>query len=466
MATMSNRQPAETDRDREADALVARLRALASREAAFGPTYQPLYHAALPWYEQWGQHTSQPVDSWMVAPKEYAGELADALEHGRNYIAGNAGASFPLVYEQVAPDGGIRRINYRLSLPAGFGEAGRKFPLIIDLHGSGWVGHRISYSRGGTVGGRAFWVTPISESRPWDLDFLNGYLDDLLRMLPIDPDRVYVQGHSLGAMATWDWAMNHPERFAAISPRAGNGASFRASRLKNVPAWVIHGSADDVVLPAYSDQMVTALQAAGGTVKYSLLKGAPHNMPADFDQEPVTDWYLQQSRSAQPVPPDPVDALGVGASGFSDWTIVDLPEGPFWKSVAVPMASQPALNGTMRTAEQTLYQKVQDAGALVDSAIRQELDPQTRMATLYLAVPKDMQARTPADGSVVSLARRQGARFYGRGDVGAGIEHARQIVAKLRESGRRVSDKVWVTSLTPWRPPAYSITEYWLAFEQ
>ena len=46
-----------------------------------------------------------------------------------------------------------------------------------------------------------------------------AYLDELCRMFPIDQDHVYVEGHSMGGIATWEWAMGNPERFAAISPR-------------------------------------------------------------------------------------------------------------------------------------------------------------------------------------------------------------------------------------------------------
>jgi len=54
------------------DQLVERFRALEAKEAAFGPDYEPLYRAAIAWYEAWGNHTNDPADTYFVAPDEYA----------------------------------------------------------------------------------------------------------------------------------------------------------------------------------------------------------------------------------------------------------------------------------------------------------------------------------------------------------------------------------------------------------
>src|SRR5580658_4605454 len=102
------------------DQLVLRLRNLAPKENAFGADYQPIYHAALSWYELWGGSDRNPVDPDMVSPEDYADGLAGALEAGRNYFAETPGALFPLVFQKTLPDGREFRANYWLSLPAGF----------------------------------------------------------------------------------------------------------------------------------------------------------------------------------------------------------------------------------------------------------------------------------------------------------------------------------------------------------
>ncbi len=445
---------------RQYDEMVQRLDALTDKESAFGPLYQPIYHAMLSWYRDWGGKTRHPVDTWMTDPTAYAGELADALEHDRNFIAEHPGAGFPLVFDVTLPGGKTMRTNYTLNIPAHFDEKGKTFPLVVGLHGSGWLAHRISFTAGGDSGGRCFFVTPINEGGPWKIDFLNAYLDELIRILPIDKDHIYVEGHSLGAMATWDWAMSNPDRFAAISPRDGNGAAFRAARLKNLPVWVIHGGQDDSILPGYADQMVSALQAAGGTVKYMLIQGAPHNLPPEFKEEPIVDWYLQQTRSTLPVPADPLDSLGLGADGFSRPQTISMPDQRFWKSMPFPMPTRRHNSEARHNAEKALFMNIENAGQLVRTLIQEEVDPRKRTMTLYLAIPPSLDGQTPKGPDVAPMPARQCLRFYYRGDTNVALGRAAELAAQLKADGKLASGKVWITELTPSRREPDYIAEY------
>jgi hypothetical protein len=425
--------------------LVERLRKLRSRENDFGPAYQPLYHAALPWYELWGTRDRNPVDAYLVSPDDYAERLAGALETGHNFFAENPGALFPLVFRKTLPGGKEFDVNYWLSLPAGFPAAGRAFPLIIGLHGSGWLGHKISFKAGTGPGGATFGVTPIDMDGPWQIDFLNAYLDELLAILPVDPDRVYLEGHSLGAMATWEWALNNPERFAAISPRAGVGEPYRAARLKNVPAWAIHGESDDVIPYGFEEEMVSALQALGAPVRFSVLKGGEHNMPPDLDQQQVVDWYLRQTRSHLPTPPDPRAALGLGPSGFSGWDIVSRPESSAWKSEPLAKLEQVQI----RDAAMGLFRRAHDRGEAVDSQLMLELEPGTGTTTMWLQVPRPLHAG-PRDPAAAVLPAAHFVRFYGRGPILGAREHLQAIQADLAAHGHVPTGHLWLTPLSMW----------------
>jgi predicted esterase len=440
------------------DSLVARLRALTGKAGAFGPAYEPLYAATIGWYETWGGRNDKKVDDNMVSPEQYATELADALEHGRNYIAEHPGSQWPLMFEKTLPGGKVVRCNYWLALPAGFPEEGKAFPLIVGLHGSGWLAHKISYVRGKDAGGATFGVVPIDEGGPWQLDFLNAYLDELESILPVDRDRVYLEGHSLGAMATWEWALNNPERFAAVSPRDGVGEPYRAIRLKNVPAWVIHGEKDDVIYSGYAEQMISAIRATGGTAKYSLLPNAPHNVPADFDQASVVKWYLQQSRSHEPAAADPRDALGLNDRGFSQWRVIALPGAAFWKSEPIAAPEHKVMT---RPAEWPLFKRIQAKGLLVDSPVRQLFGPDQRTVTLWLAVPASLGSATDADPSVVRTSPRSVVRYYFQGSYKDGLAHAREIAPEVGAAGKTLSGSVWVTQLSLWQNTPRGIAEYW-----
>ncbi len=396
----------------------------------------------------------------MVSPEEYATELADALEHGRNFFAENPGALFPLSFEQRLPSGKTVKANYWITLPAGFPETGRRFPLVIGLHGSGWLGHKISYvrqTRKNLSGGRVFAVTPIDEAGPWQIDFLNAYLDELLAMLPVDPDRVYVEGHSLGAMATWEWALDNPERFAAISPRAGRGEPYRAGRLKNVPSWVIHGAHDEVVPSGFADQMVTALQSCGASVKYSILADVAHNMPDDLDENQVTDWYLQQTRSHEPPPKDPRDGLGLTGAGFSPWEIVKRPAAHLWGSAGpVHLAEHEA----SVAAVQALFRKAHDAGQMVDSPVMEKLDRRTNIMTLWLATPQTLRTGREIDAGAVVQPGAQYVRFYYRGTTQQALAHLTAITPEIEAAGHRLAHELWITPLSLWPETATAIAEY------
>jgi len=447
--------PASSGWPEKHDQLVRRLRDLSSKEDAFGAAYRPLYHAALPWYELWGGRDQNPVDPDMVSPDAYAEELAGALEQGRNYFAEKPNALFPLVFQGVLTGGKQVRANYWLYLPAGFPAAGRTFPLVIDLHGAGWLGHKISFKARMGPPGPTFGVTPINMGGPWQIDFLNAYLDELLAILPVDRDRVYVQGHSLGAMATWEWALDNPERFAAISPRSGIGEPYRASRLKSVPSWVIHGENDNVIPYGFAEQMVSALQSQGAAVRFSIIRGGEHNMPADLDQRQVVDWYLRQTRSHVPPPPDPRDGLGLDASGFSPWEVISVPGTTAWKSKPVADLSEQGI----REAARDLFRRVHDRGEAADSPMRWETDPKTRQTTFWLDVPKTLHATGPSDPSVISIPQSRYVRFYGRGRIQSALDHLQAIRADVESRGHGLHADLWYTPLSLWQDKPEAIFE-------
>ena len=447
------------------DLLVKRLRNLQAKAGVFGESYRPIYLAALPWYERWGGINRDPVDPWMVSPEKYASELADALDKGMNFVAENPGAQIPLVFETALPGGEKISVKYWLKIPAGFPSPSARFPLIIGLHGSGWLGHKISFVRGGGAAGPCFEVVPIDEGGSWRIDFLNAFLDRLLATLPIDADRVYVEGHSLGGIATWEWATKNPERFAAISPRAGAWYPFEASRLKQVPSWVIHGENDNVILRGFAEQMVSALQACGASTRLTVLRGATHNLPDDFDNQPVIDWYLRQTRSHATPPPDPVEALGLNAAGFSRWEIISIPGHQGWKTGPLGFHGVTAGNfdNGYRVALEPLFAQVHRLNEAVDAPVRFETDPKTGESTAWLAAPQRLRKTPYSEPSLVTLPARHVVRFYYRGLAANAFAHVHDISREITASGHTIAnDHVWITGLTGLSDTSDFLAEYWV----
>jgi len=198
---------------------------------------------------------------------------------------------------------------FLLFLPAGFQPRGAaRYPLLIFLHGSGEAGDDLekikAHGPPNFVAARPDFpfivASPQSASgERFDPDELDGMLDELLARLPIDRDRVYLTGLSLGGIWSYGWASRNPERFAAIAPVCGRWEPGDACKLKHVPVWAFHGALDDAV-PIKEDQdMVAAINACGGNAKISVYADVGHDVwePAYADQR-LYEWLLQQHRHA------------------------------------------------------------------------------------------------------------------------------------------------------------------------
>ncbi len=200
---------------------------------------------------------------------------------------------------------------FLLYLPAGFdAHSGTRYPLLIFLHGSGESGEDLEKVK-------AHGPPKLLASRPdfpfivaspqarnsferFDPVALNAMLDELLEQLPIDQDRVYLTGLSMGGFWTYGWASQHPERFAAIAPVCGGWDAADACRLKDVPVWAFHGAQDPVVPLAGDQVMIDAIKACGGDARLTVYLYTGHDgswTQAYADPELYT-WLLQQRRKA------------------------------------------------------------------------------------------------------------------------------------------------------------------------
>jgi predicted peptidase len=122
-------------------------------------------------------------------------------------------------------------------------------------------------------------------------------IDTMAARYRIDPDRIYLTGVSAGGDLTWDLALVHPERFAAIVPMSGESDARDAARLRNVPVWVFQGGKDPYVPPAMASEMVDAVRRAGGHAHLTFYPDAGHDC---WDEAYSTDalwtWLFAQKR--------------------------------------------------------------------------------------------------------------------------------------------------------------------------
>ena len=197
------------------------------------------------------------------------------------------------------------KIDYLLFLPQGYEKSKQPWPLILFLHGSGESGTNLAKVK--TEGLPKvvesmsdfpfILVSPQSAGRGWNRDTLNALLNDIMRKYRVDKHRVYLTGLSMGGAGTWMLAAAHPDRFAAIVPICGSGNPADAQKLATLPIWVFHGTKDGTVPVQRSRDMVEAIQAAGGNVKFTEYPEAKHNCWTETYNNPeLYKWLLAQKR--------------------------------------------------------------------------------------------------------------------------------------------------------------------------
>jgi predicted peptidase len=170
---------------------------------------------------------------------------------------------------------------YLLYLPKEYGnDPAARWPVILFLHGAGESGDNLEVVKKHgppklVAASKEFpfiIVSPQCPSRAegWNAEVLAALLDEVIAKYRVDPDRVYLTGLSMGGFGTWNLAAAYPDRFAAIAPICGGGQRRMARRLRGLPAWVFHGAKDPTVPLRESEEMVDALKAAGGNVKFTV----------------------------------------------------------------------------------------------------------------------------------------------------------------------------------------------------
>lgn len=225
----------------------------------------------------------------------------------------------------VSKDG--TSLNYRLLTPES-NAAGKKFPLVIFLHGSGERGE--DNERQLLHGGQMF-LNPVNREkypayvifpqcptgkywafleRPESFDNLKmgqefppilqavkEMIDSYIGMPEIDKDRVYIMGLSMGGMGTFNLVSHHPELFAAAIPICGISDTAILPAARDIKFRIYHGDADDVVAVKHSREAYKTLKAAGAKVEYFEFPGCNHGSwyPA-FSQPDFMEWLFKQKK--------------------------------------------------------------------------------------------------------------------------------------------------------------------------
>lgn len=164
-------------------------------------------------------------------------------------------------------------------------------PLDMPPDGSGagrWAAVR-GESDGGALGAMPTELPPMIAVRL--------ALQHVARTEPIDVDRIYITGLSMGGTGLFDLVARRPSWFAAAAPVCGRNDPSTAARIAGVPFSIWHGDEDAVISPKFSRQMARALEAAGADVTYTELERTGHDSwERAYGEGGALPWLFEQRR--------------------------------------------------------------------------------------------------------------------------------------------------------------------------
>lgn len=207
-------------------------------------------------------------------------------------------------------------------------QPGVKYPLVVFLHGSGERGKdndkQLTY--GASIFSNpanmdkfpSFVVFPQCSEKTWTARFseesfmpgaktpqiskqeeaIMDMIDNLVAEYPIDSDRIYLVGISMGGIATYDLACRYPEKFAAAVPICGAVNPERLNHAKDVSFMIFHGEEDDEIPSICGREAYKALSSAGAIVDYVEFAGEGHECwSSAFNYPTLLPWLYSQTKA-------------------------------------------------------------------------------------------------------------------------------------------------------------------------
>ena len=198
---------------------------------------------------------------------------------------------------------------YQVYVPTDYDKS-KSFPLIIALHGMGGDENSYfqAYAQGAfkTEAEKHGYIVACPKGRKPASMYLGDADKDVMDVLAemrrdynVDPDRIYLTGHSMGGYGTWSVAMSHPEVFAALAPISGGSSSPAGmSKIAHIPQLVVHGDTDPTVPVERSRLMVEAGKKLGAEIKYIEVPGGDHGSVVAPNFPAVFQWFDTHKRKS------------------------------------------------------------------------------------------------------------------------------------------------------------------------
>ncbi|MBR4756314.1 MAG: prolyl oligopeptidase family serine peptidase [Bacteroidales bacterium] len=211
-------------------------------------------------------------------------------------------------------------------------KAGKKYPLVIFMHGAGERGtdnelqlvhgsgmflnpsnrdHYPSYVIFPQCPPEGFWsydssvlrgndfgkILPPDPPLTKETQAVRELIDQYVSSGKVDPKRIYIMGLSMGGMATFDMVLRYPDLFAAAIPICGAVNIDRITEKPSTKFWIFHGDVDTAVLVQGSRDAYRKLTSLGAKVEYTEFPGVNHGCWNDAFATPgFFKWLFHQHR--------------------------------------------------------------------------------------------------------------------------------------------------------------------------
>jgi hypothetical protein len=206
-------------------------------------------------------------------------------------------------------------IEYSLSVPPRYTPT-QIWPLMIGLHGGGdgtgsGKDHMLGQMEMTTLpaiivcptsvdlGVKFYWRDPKNEQ------MLALLVQELSRQYPIDPDKIYLNGYSMGGIGAYYLGARLVDRYAAIAPGGGSWKGIFWAGMLNTPTYIWHGKRD--MRGANFTDFPNAENAAaclkelgpGYTFEFHPMDCDHPHVPKG-EQKTMAEWLLKQKRNPYP----------------------------------------------------------------------------------------------------------------------------------------------------------------------
>jgi Tol biopolymer transport system component len=194
---------------------------------------------------------------------------------------------------------------YALLLPQNY-TVGKKYPLIIGLHGAG--GSAADYARmWETEADKYGFIVACPQSNDsegwWPLTanyMIIAVIDDVNKSYNISD--IFLTGHSAGAKITYSTALWNPHVFKGIAPVSSSFGTFipQQDDLENAKGqnfYIVHGENDNVIPLVNAMNARNILEAAGANVAFIVLPNHGHEYPLE-ENENIIKWFMSLQSNA------------------------------------------------------------------------------------------------------------------------------------------------------------------------